>query len=312
MVGALVRRLLGALVTLAAAAVLAILAFHAAPGDPASALFAGGAAPPEMAERLRDAHGLNRPLAGHLAAAMASLLCGDAGTSLRYWGTPVTAILADAWPVTVALATGALALALPAGAALGLLAARRRGGRGDVLLGAVLTAFLSLPTMAMATALAWLLAVAWPLLPLAGWTGPGSAVLPVLVLAVPATGYLGRVTRALTAEILPQDHVRTARAKGLPEHRVLLGHVLGNAAGPLAAAAGLVYGALLGGSLVVETLFALPGMGRVATEAMLARDYPVALGAVLALTAATTLVTLASDLLAAWLDPRRSLDAGVP
>ncbi|MBP2312951.1 ABC transporter permease [Azospirillum soli] len=307
-----VRKVLGGLARLAAVTVLLVLAFEAMPGDPVSAALGAHGADPALAGPVGGALGPDRALGARLVAFAAGLARGELGQSHRYVGTPVATLLAEAVPATVTLAAGAMALSLPAGVALGLWAAARAGRAVDRVITAGLTAALSLPAAALAVALIAGFAVALDWLPVAGWGGAASAVLPLLVLAVPVAGLLGRLARALAADALARPHVRTARAKGLPEHRVLSAHVLPLLAGPLLAAAGAAFGGLLGGAVVVETVFAIPGLGRAAAEAVLARDHPVVLGCALLLTTIHTLVGLGADLAAAAVDPRPSLRQGPP
>lgn len=292
--GALARRLarrLPGLLLLAGAAVLAsFLASRALPGDPILLMVEGRAVDPEMVRQLRAGAGLDRPLAAQFTAYIVALLHGDLGHSLRYGGVPVTTLLAEALPVTLGLLAGAAALALPLGLAAGLAAAdaRRAWPGGLLTIGSVLA--LSTPPLALAT---WLMLAV-----------PGGTALAVVALALPAAAVIARLTRAQVAEVLGRDFIRTARAKGLRRAAVLLRHALPNALVPLAVAAGSVVGALFTATAAVESVFALPGMGRLTVQAVLARDHPLAGAAVLVFVLAQVGLSLMVELLIGLADPR--------
>lgn len=266
------------------------LASHALPGDPVMLMVDGQAADPDMVRRLRESAGLDQPLAAQFLSYVLALLQGDLGQSLRYGGVPVTALLGQALPVTLGLMLGAAALALPFGLALGLAAADvRRAWPGTALtIGSVLA--LSVPPMALAT---WLMLA-----------GSGTAPWAVAALALPAAAMIARLTRTQVIDVLERDFIRTAQAKGLGRAAVLVRHALPNALVPLAVAVGSVAGTILTTTAAVETVFALPGIGRLTVQAVLARDHPVIGAAVLVFVLMQVAVSLAVELLIGVADPR--------
>ncbi|MFL7902864.1 ABC transporter permease [Azospirillum argentinense] len=290
----LVWRLPGLLILAGAAVLASFLASHALPGDPVMLMVEGRAADPDMIRRMREDAGLDQPLAVQFLSYTLDLLRGDLGQSLRYGGVPVTTLLGNALPVTLGLMAGAAALALPLGLALGLAAADlRRAWPGTALtIGSVLA--LSVPPLALAT---WLMLA-----------GAGTASWAVVALALPAAAMIARLTRTQVMEVLGRDFIRTAHAKGLGRVAVLLRHALQNALVPLAAAAGSVAGTLLTTTAAVETVFALPGIGRLTVQAVLARDHTVAGAAVLVFVLLQVAISLTAELLIGLADPRLRAD----
>ncbi|RMD82776.1 MAG: ABC transporter permease [Candidatus Dadabacteria bacterium] len=275
---------------------------HVLPGDPVDALLGQAARPADRIE-LRHRLGLDRPLAQQYAAFVGGLLRGDLGRSLTR-GVPVSRLIAERLPATAVLAAAGLAISLFIGIPLGVLAAARpasavdRLGLSASLLGVAMPNFWLGPTLALvfAVRLAWL--------PLAGSGSPAHLVLPALTLGTSAAGILARITRASVLEVLHEDWIQTARAKGLSETAVLVRHGLANALVPIISVAGLELGGLLAGSIITETIFAWPGIGRLLVEAITARDYPVVQGCVLVIAIGYVLVNLLTDLAYAWADPR--------
>ncbi|AWK85705.1 ABC transporter permease [Azospirillum thermophilum] len=286
----LARRLPGLLLLTGAAVLASFLASRALPGDPVLLMVEGRAADAEMVRQLRAGAGLDRPLAAQFGSYLLALLRGDLGHSLRYGGVPVTTLLGEALPMTLGLLAGAAALALPLGLTAGLAAAA--GGRSWpatlLTIGAVLA--LSIPPLALGT---WLMLA-----------GPGGVLPAVVTLALPAAAVIARLTQAQVTEILGRDFIRTARAKGLGRAAILLRHALPNALVPLAAAAGSVIGAVLTATAAVESVFALPGVGRLTVQAVLARDHPLAGAAVLVFVLAQVALSLMVELLIGLADPR--------
>ncbi|KAA0577918.1 ABC transporter permease [Azospirillum sp. B21] len=279
------------LLALAGAAVLAsFLASHVLPGDPVLLMVDGQAADPELVRRLREGAGLDLPLVRQFAAYLLALLHGDLGQSLRYGGVPVATLLGEALPVTFGLLAGSAALAVPLGLAAGLAAADGRRAWTVPLLAIGSALALSIPPLVLAT---WLmLAVS------------GSAPVAVVALALPAAAVVARLTQVQVREVLARDFIRTAEAKGLGRGVVLLRHALPNALVPLTAAAGSVVGTLLTATAAVESVFALPGIGRLAVQAVLARDHALAGAAVLVFVLAQIAVSLMVELAIGLMDPR--------
>lgn len=298
------RRLAAAAATVAAAAAALIIAFAVAPGDPAAGVFGEHAASAAAAGLAFD----SAPAAERLRRVLAATLGDPPGYSLRYDGVAVVDIVLDGLPATLALCLGAMALAGPPAVAAGV-AAAAWGRRWEAAATAAFTALLSAPVAAVAAGLVFWLAVSWRVVPAGGWDEPGAAALPLLTLAIPAFGLIGRTAWALATEIAPAAYVRAARAKGLSRRAAAWRHVLPNIAGPLAATLAAAYGWTLSGALVVETLFAIPGLGREMVKAALARDYPVALGCMTALVALNAAAGLLADL-AAWRADRRGEPRG--
>ena len=301
------RRLLLALVTLWLAGSLVFLFLLLLPGDPVQAIL-GLEASPEARAVLERALGLDRPPLDRYLHWLWSLLRLDLGESIRY-AKPVGELVLERLPLTLALTAlgllGALGLALP----LALLALRLRAL--SLLLSSLMALLQSLPTFFLGVVLLYALAVHLPLFPAGGfpgWERPLEALrhlfLPALTLSLARAAILFRMARASLLEVMGQDYIRTARAKGVPEGWVLLKHALRPASLPLVTILGLEGGFLLTGAVIVEAVFALPGMGSLALTALEARDYPLLQGLVLALAALIVLFNLVVDLLYGFLDPR--------
>ncbi|WP_337845215.1 ABC transporter permease [Thermus sp.] len=301
------RRSLLALGTLWLAGSLVFLALLLLPGDPVQAIL-GLEANPEARAALERALGLDRPPLPRYLDWLWGLLRLDLGESIRY-AKPVGELLGERLPLTLALVglglSGALLLALP----LALLALRFP--LLDLLLSGLMALLQSLPTFFLGVVLLYAFAVHLPLLPASGfpgWASPVEALrhllLPALTLALARAAILFRMARGSLLEVIGQDYIRTARAKGVPEGRLLLKHALKPASLPLVTLLGLEGGFLLTGAVVVEAVFALPGLGSLALTALEARDYPLLQGLVVAMAALIVLFNLAVDLLYGLLDPR--------
>jgi ABC-type dipeptide/oligopeptide/nickel transport system permease component len=291
-----------ALPVLLAATVLTFMLFQVVPGD--AAVVAGGdRATQEELAALRVELGLDTPVWERLWRSTRGVLLGDLGRSLRT-GRPVAEEISERLPHTLTLALGAVGVAGLLGPVVGAVGAARRGGWLDVALTGLTALLLATPVFAVALPLVSLFAVRWGLLPVAGAGEWRHVVLPVVTLALPSVAAIARVSRAAFAEALTADYVRTARGKGLGTVALYARHVWPNAAPPVVALTGLHFGSLLGGAVVVETLFAWPGLGRLAVSAILARDLPVAQGAVLTLASGFILANLAADVGQHLLDPR--------
>jgi ABC-type dipeptide/oligopeptide/nickel transport system permease component len=303
------RRIAGLVPVLLVAATLCFLAIQAVPGDPIMVLLSDQSGDPVLEARLRAAYGLDRPLPVQFADYLWGVVRGDFGMSFRFAGTPVTEVIGKSLAISPILALAALALAIALGVPLGTYAARRRNRPADTAIILVLVAGISIPNFALAAFLVYLFAISLELLPVAGWGRLDQAVLPVAVLAIAPLAYIARLTRTYMLEVLAQDYIRTARAKGLDERLVIYRHALKNTAVPLLTTIGIIFGGLLSGTFVVETIFNIPGLGRLAIEAIFARDYPVTMAIVLLFTVFYALINLAVDLLYGVIDPR--IRAGV-
>lgn len=309
--GAVANRLLQGVLLLVVSSAVAFFLLRAAPGDPAAGIY-GTAATSDQIASVRALWRLDDPVLVQYLEWMRGLLSGDLGRSYLD-GRPVQAVIAARIPATLLLAGTALLLALSAGIPLGVLSTvgSRPWQRTASLLA---TAFYSTPAFWLGMILVLLIPLRLGLLPAGGMVTPGRPpsatdllahlVLPATVLALRDTGRFARLTRASMLVVLAQDFVRTARAKGLPERVVAVRHVFRSSIPPIIAAVGVGIPGLLGGSVVVETVFAWPGMGRLAIESALARDYPVLMGEVVLVTAVAYLSGLGADLISAAIDPR--------
>lgn len=279
----------------------------AIPADPQRVML-GQNADPATVERARAHYCLDEGVVVQYGCWLARLARGDLGES-HHSKRPVAELLWDrAWP-TAQLALAAIFLQLLIGVPLGVLGAARRGrwpARAAELFELVAQ---SAPSFVVGTVLLYVVAYRWDLLPLGGygeggWDRLRHLVLPAATLATIGIAYYARVIRAELEDVLGADYIRTARAKGLPERAVILRHGLRSALGPLVTLVGLDLGVLLGGAFVVEQIFAWPGLGREALQAIFLLDLPVILGAVLVSAVAIAIANLAADLVQAWLDPR--------
>ncbi len=298
------HRLLGLLPVLAAAIVVTFAAIRALPGDPVAVMLSDHSADLVMAARLRAEYGLDRPIWEQFVRYIAEIATGQFGLSFRYVHQPVGTVLRDSLAVSPVLAIAALCVALPLGALAGVTAAIHRNKIQDTAIILVLVAGLSIPNFAIATFLVYFLSVKLAILPVAGWGTFRQAILPVLVLAIPSAAYIARLSRTFMLEVLQQDFVRTARAKGLRERLVIWRHAFLNTTVPLATSAGIIFGSLLSNTVVVETVFNIPGLGRLAIDSVFARDYPVAMAVVLLFVLFFAAINLLVDLLYALIDPR--------
>ncbi|THD81737.1 MAG: ABC transporter permease subunit [Phenylobacterium sp.] len=297
------RRLLVAIPTLFLVVTLAFFMMRAAPGSPFDL---DRKLSPEIERNVRAKYGMNRPIGVQYLAYVGGVLRGDLGPSLRYKDKSVLQILKENYPVSLALGLSAILLAAVTGVSLGVLAALRQNRSVDhavmavAILGVCVPTFVTAPllVLAFASKLGWL--------PTAGWNYGAwpNLVLPVVVLALPQVAIISRLTRAGMIEVLRSNSVRTARAKGLPEHRIVTHHALRAAILPLVSYLGPACAGLLTGSLVVERIFNLPGLGKFFVISALQRDYPVVMGMVIVYAALILALNLAADLIQAALDPR--------
>ena len=307
MMRSLTHRLLAAFATLLAVSVVTFVALEAVPGDAASGL-AGDSASAQQVQAVRAELGLDQPLLVRYEGFLGNLLHGDLGHSLVS-NRAVLDLLLERLPCTLILAVSATTLALILGLPLGIAAAARAGSRLDTLLMSGAALGLAIPTFLGALGLMLVFSVHLRWLPLLGVESAQGYILPTLALALPMTAALARLMRSSLLDVLHSDYVRTARAKGLTPQRVMTYHVVRNSLLPVVTLLGLHLGHLLGGAFIVETLFALPGLGRLTVQAIFDRDYPVVIGATLALAGMYILINLAVDLAHGRLDPQVAGDA---
>ncbi|HVZ44253.1 MAG TPA: ABC transporter permease [Ramlibacter sp.] len=290
--------------------IIAFTLIRMAPGDPSATMLGSDATPQAVAE-FRAAYGLDRPIAVQYLAWLGHVVRGDLGTSI-YLGRPVTAAILERLPASLTLTFAAFAIALFFGVVLGLAAAYWRDSWVDRLVSALAALSLSIPSFWLGICLIYLLSVRWPVLPSGGfvepwvdpWRSLRTLVLPSLALGYLQLGLIARMTRASMLEALRGDYVRVARAKGVSEFRVVVHHAFGNSLIPLLTVAGVSLGVLFGGAVVIETVFTIPGVGRLLVNAVVRRDYPVVQGTLLIVAAWYVLVNLVVDFLYTVSDPR--------
>ena len=315
LIGVLVSRLFGALPTLLLVSLITFGLMRLIPGDPA-VVIAGVSATPADVAQIRTDLGLDQPLLTQLGRWYAGLLHGDLGRSLLL-GTDVTGAVLGRLPVTLILSGYALVLTLLIGIGAGVAAALRQNSMVDqaAMLGAMLG--ISMPSFFIGPLLVLLFAVHLGWLPTGGWVSPfadfwgwlRAATLPAVSLALLQVGLLARITRSSMLEVLRQDYVRTARAKGLTPLMVIGKHALANAMVPITTVVGIAVSLLVSGSVVIESIFSVPGLGQLLTQAVLNRDYPLVQGGLLLLTTVLVGVNILVDVLYAALDPRVRLGA---
>lgn len=300
------QRILYAIPALWLIVTMVFMLAHLVPGDPVAQMLGEGARVEDL-QQLRHALGLDLPLLTQYGRYMGGVLHGNLGESFRFQ-QPVLKVVASHYPATLELAIVALlicaAIAIPAG----VLAAHRRGERTDHALG-VLTLFgLSIPNFALGPILILVFSVILGCLPVSGRGGILHLVLPAFTLGAALAAILTRMVRTSVIEELSADYIRTARAKGLTESAVLFRHAFRNALIPILTILGLQFGTLLAGTIVTESIFAWPGIGRLAVQAIGARDYPLLQGCILLIAVSYVIVNLLTDFVYAVVDPRVRLE----
>lgn len=278
---------------------------HALPGDPAELILQGaeGGAPPERLKELREAMGLNDPLIVQYLRFVGGALVGDLGESIRF-RTSVSGLIVDRMGYTIELALAGLVVALLIGVPLGMLAAVRQNSWFDTAAMSLAYVGASLPVFWFGLILILLFSFTYAWFPPAGADGWLTLVLPSFTLGFVSAGPISRLVRSSMIEVLNEDYIRTSRAKGLTERLVLWRHGFSNALIPVVTMVGLIFGGMLAGAVVTETVFSRPGLGRLVVSAILTKDYPLVQGCVLFLSVLYLIVNLAVDILYAWLDPR--------
>ena len=271
-------------------------------GDPAEIMLPPGATAAQI-EKFRAEWGFDDPLIVQYWRFLKRAVHGDFGISLRH-GQQSLPLIAARLPATFQLTVTAMLLAIALAVPLGVLAATHRGGPIDLLAMGVALVGQSVPNFWLAIMMILLFAVSWGLLPTSGRGGVAHVVMPAAAIAINLMALLTRLVRSTMIEMLSEDYVRTARAKGLRELFVTSRHALPNALIPLVTVVGLQFGYILGGAVVIETIFTWPGVGLFTIQAILNRDYPVVQASVFILATAVVLINLTVDLLYVWLDPR--------
>lgn len=303
MLGYALGRLLGLIPTLFLIVTAAFFLMRLAPGGPFDE---EQAVPAEITANLQAAYGLDQPVHVQYGRYLAGLLRGDLGPSFKMKDFTVAELIARGLPVTLAIGAAALLAALCIGVPLGLLAARRQNGWVDHAVMGIALAGIAVPNFVVAPVLALVFGIGLGWLPVAGWE-PGSVrhmVLPVVTLALPFVAYVARLTRGSLLEVLQAPYIRTARAKGLGPGAILRRHALKPTLLPVVSFLGPAAAGLLTGSLVVEQVFGLPGIGRYFVQGAINRDYTLVMGMVIFYAALVLVLNLLVDLLYGWLDPR--------
>ena len=310
MVSYILRRILSTLPVMGIVALFVFSLLYIAPGDPA-AVIAGDQASPADVERIRQGLGLDRPFLVQFWTWLWNILHGDLGTSI-FTNLPVSAMIAQRVEPTFSLMAITLVLTILVAVPLGVAAAWKAGSWVDRTIMAFAVFAFSLPVFVVGYVLAYVFALQFEWLPVQGYTPFKSGlwpwlrnlILPSLALGSVYIALIARITRASMLEVLQQDYVRTARAKGLGQRNILFVHALKNAAVPIVTVIGIGIALLIGGAVVTESVFAIPGLGRLTIDAILRRDYPVIQGIVLLFSFLYVLVNLMVDVTYSLVDPR--------
>lgn len=306
----ILSRLVAAIPVMAMVAIFVFLMLRLSPGDPA-AILAGDAATPEIIAGIRADLGLDRPIWEQFVTWIGQLAQGDLGRSVLS-KQPVTAMIGQSLEPTISLALTTLLFAIVVAVPLGIVAAWKQGGWLDRGIMAVAVAGFSVPVFVLGYILIYIFAMRLDLLPVQGFTSLSEGLpaflynitLPTLALSFIYIALFARITRAAMLEVLGEDYIRTAHAKGLAEHVVLTRHALRNAAIPIVSVIGIGFALLIGGVVITETVFNIPGVGRLVVDAVLARDYPIIQGVILLFSGVYVLINLAIDIAYVILDPR--------
>ncbi len=310
MIGVVLRRVASAMPILLIVSLITFSMMRLIPGDPAAAI-AGLAATPQMIAQIRADLGLDEPFLVQMASWYGNLLQGSLGRSILL-GKPVVDATFERLPVTIGLSAYAMVITLLIGLLSGIIAALRQNTLIDQFAMAFAMIGISLPSFFLGLLMIILFAVHLGWLPSGGyvpfWSDPWgwflAMTMPAVSLAMLQAGLLARITRSTMLEVLRQDYIRTARAKGLPPRRVIFRHALANALIPITTVIGIIISLMISGSVVTEALFSLPGIGQLLTQAVLGRDYPMVQGGLLLVTAILVMVNILVDVAYALLDPR--------
>ena len=298
----LVRRLVLAVPVVLGVATLVFLLIHLIPGDPVEIMLGESALPADR-DALREALGLDRPILEQYGSFLWGLCRGDLGVSLQQRRS-VTALIREHYPATLELTLAAMLISLLIALPAGILSGIRQYSVWDHSTMFLALLGVSMPNFWLGPLLIWVFSIQLGWFPVSGKGGLAHLLLPALTLGASMAAIVARMTRSSVLEVLREDYVMTARAKGLSEARIVLKHVLRNAMLPVLTVVGLQFGALLAGSIITETIFSWPGLGTLMVKAIQTRDYPVVQGCVLVIALSYVLVNLLTDLLYGVIDPR--------
>lgn len=300
----LFQRLVATLVSLVGATAIAFFASRLAPGDPIRMMIGDQNVPNEVVLQLQRQYGLDQPILNQYFYFLKNAVVGDFGTSYYYIGKPVTQVIAPGIMISLQWQSLSLLLSVVGALVLGIVAALKQNSWVDYLTMFVALAGISLPSFALATFLIVIFSLQLGWLPVAGIDAPANFILPCLVMAAQPMALLARLIRASMLEVFYMEYMTTARAKGLSELVVVVRHGLKNALLPSVTVLGIMVGRVMAGAFLVETIFSIPGLGRIGVQAVLQRDYPVILGITVLLSVAFLVVTFVVDALYGLLDPR--------
>jgi len=296
------RRLFLALPVVLGVVTLVFLLIHLIPGDPVEIMLGESALPADR-EALREGLGMDRPMLEQYGLFLWGLCRGDLGASLLQ-RRPVSALIREHYPATLELTVAALLVSLLIALPAGILSGMRQYSFWDHSTMFLAMLAVSMPNFWLGPLLIWVVSIQLGWFPVSGRGGMEHLVLPALTLGASMAAIVARMTRSSVLEVLREDYVMTARAKGLPESRIILKHVLRNAMLPVLTVVGLQFGGLLAGSIITETIFSWPGLGTLMVKAIQTRDYPVVQGCVLVIALSYVLVNLLTDVLYGVIDPR--------
>lgn len=306
----IIRRLLMTIPVMGLVAVFVFFLLHLAPGDPA-AIMAGDNASPENIMEIRRKLGLDEPLWRQLVVWLASLASGDLGRSM-FWGDPVTTLIAQRAEPTISLAITTIVFAVTVAVCLGVVAAANVGRAVDRFVMGLAVAGFSVPVFVVGYLLIFLFSIELRWLPVQGYTPLADGILawlhnlilPTVALGLAYVALIARITRTTMLDVLAEDYIRTANAKGVARAPMLLRHALKNAAVPIVTVVGIGVALLIGGVVITETVFNIPGIGRLVVDAIARRDYPIIQGVIMIFSGIYVLVNLLVDLSYTFLDPR--------
>ena len=310
MLAEVLRRLMATIPVMVVVAVAVFALLHVTPGDPA-VIIAGDYASPDDVARIRAKLGLDRPFLTQVGIWLGQIVRGDLGTSI-FSGLPVATLIKQRAEATVSLTIFAMLISVGVGVPLGIVAAWKKGSWLDRLVMVIAVSGFSMPVFWLGFLLVYVFAISFAWLPVQGyrpltagfWPFLRHLILPALTLSVIYMALVARMTRASMLSVLSEDYIRTAFAKGLPPGRVLVRHALKNASLPIVTIIGIGFALLIGGAVVTESVFALPGLGRLTVDAIVRRDYPVIQGVLLLVSGVYVMINLVIDMLYVCLDPR--------